>query len=431
MSVSASQSQEITPLGLPDAGGQPPDGNSPELENAEPTPVPDGGGDPEAPGPTSPQQSRRNSPRISKPPNCMEKFGGMIMKVFAHDAIYGSFVGPHPVQFLALCAPCRSKVDRKCLIPFSVASIATKTMYFIMLGIVTILAAFFIIPWPESLLSTKSTVISKFYPCQGKNLRNMAFNGGCEAHAGYFMVYRCFLAFATTMLFNSFVLSFVDSTSENPHRAKIHQGFWLYKYLLLAGLMAFYFLFLTGTNDKEGIFELFCSILGNIAHMIFSLVELTYIMDVVEFWVIANAQSGPWADFFYWCTTGIVSLCSLTLFIYICVEFSRKRTFVSGISGYFDNCVPGTMGDVDEAHAGMIAASFFTVLALIIAMCFKKKFKKYFRHVGWLQVAVISIFNFSYLWSALYSSPSMFNNNQQKTGVNFISKCSNKCNARS
>jgi len=58
--------------------------------------------------------------------------------------------------------------------------------------------------------------------------------------------------------------------------------------------MALYFLVFNGTTDEEGVFEFVCSILGNIAHFLFSLVELTYIMDIVEFFVIANSQSGPW-----------------------------------------------------------------------------------------------------------------------------------------
>ncbi|CAL8071950.1 unnamed protein product [Orchesella dallaii] len=406
--MSASNSQEITPLvSTPpppeDNSEVPPEGDSDPTAtgSGEGSPTLDpGGGDPEALKP------KKRTSRQQKPPNFCQKLGGVIMKIFAHDAIYGSFVGPHPVSFLSLCALCRGSCDRKCMIPFSVSSIATKTMYFLMLAVVTILSAFFIVPWPESLLTTQSTIISKFYPCQDKKIRNMDKNGGCHAHAGHFMVYRCFLAFATAMLTNSFVLSFVDSTSENPHRSKIHQGFWLYKYVYLGGLMAMYFLFLNGSTDPEGVFELVCSILGNVAHFLFSLIELTFILDIVEFWIITNKRSGAWAEFFYWCSTGVVSLCSLTMFIYICSEFSRERSFTGTGVGY-DNCVPGTMGDVDPSHAGMITASFFTILLLAFSMCFKRKFQQTFPNVGWLQVAVISLFNFSYLWSALYSSPNV------------------------
>jgi len=131
------------------------------------------------------------------------------------------------------------------------------------------------------------------------------------------------------------------------------------------------------------------------------------------------------------------------MFIYICDEFSRERTFSKpppgSPPGPYDNCVEGTSefksninlfyfkqraeiifarfsnfaieGTVDPSHAGMISASFFVVIALILVMCFKKRFRKTFPNVGWIQVAVLSLWNFSYLWSALYSSPSMLKQN--------------------
>lgn len=224
-----------------------------------------------------------------------------------------------------------------------------------MLGLVALLACFFIFPFASVSENDKVGTafrISSFYPCdpkQGKNITNSDKNGGCVAHAGYFMTYRLFLAFAVVMITNAFTMLDVTSTKDDPYRKRIHHGFWLYKYLYLLICMFFFFFFPTPGMDKEGYFEYTISIIGNLAHVIFSFFELTVILDVVEMWVVSSVVgSNGWNNFMYTLITCILLIMDVIAYIAIFTHFAFKLQF-NELELYKDTHILKTLGLLDLA----------------------------------------------------------------------------------
>lgn len=302
-------------------------------------------------------------------------------------------------------------------------------MNFIMLAVVSLLAAFFVVPYPTLGLNWSSTDISSFYPCQsGKMIKYKEANGGCEHHAGYFMAYRVYFAYVTFLFTNCLLMIRVSNTKDDPYRSKCHHGFWFYKYLYLTVLLFVFFFMLNGERDKEGIFEFTASIIGNVAHSIFSFIEVTFVLDLVELWVHENkTNKGRWNNFIYGGNTFLLFLFSAILYVKIWLEYSTQRIFSKEKAEWpdwpNDNCIDGEKRFPDWKHTGLILATTTVIILLIIVMTFRKLLgaDKRFPYTGWMQTAIMIIFNLSYLWSSLTNSSNIHSRPRCNTGIDFFS----------
>ena len=111
--------------------------------------------------------------------------------------------------------------------------------------------------------------------------------GDCKGHAGYFIVYRIFLAWIILLLALIFCTIGVMSSKETC-RPAVHQGFWLPKFFIFFGLCA-------ATNlliSVQGPFDETFMFVGLAATVIFSIPQLVSFLDMCDI-VVAYIKQHP------------------------------------------------------------------------------------------------------------------------------------------
>lgn len=196
-----------------------------------------------------------------------------------------------------------------------------------------LLSLFFASPWFVWLNDDKNnmyatmlnTGFDEIFLCKDKKEKGP---GGCLMHAGYYMTYRCFLAFAVIMLTNAFTMIDVTSTTDDPHRGRCHHGFWLYKYIFLISLLLIIFFAFNGITDPNSWFEYIVMLFGLCIHAMFNFFELIILMELVEILTIAmKTRKEHGGKFLYAMLTAITFVGDILAYGYIAVWYSFKRDF--------------------------------------------------------------------------------------------------------
>ena len=99
----------------------------------------------------------------------------------------------------------------------------------------------------------------------------------CSSILGYFAVYR--ICFALTCFYFLFMIIMMFVRNSRDPRAKIQNGFWFFKVLILIGLIvgAFYI-------PNDGTFETVFMYFGIVGGFLFILIQLILLVDFVHSW---------------------------------------------------------------------------------------------------------------------------------------------------
>ena len=99
----------------------------------------------------------------------------------------------------------------------------------------------------------------------------------CSSILGYFAVYR--ICFALTCFYFLFMVIMMFVRNSRDPRAKLQNGFWFFKFLILIGLVvgAFYI-------PNDGTFETIFMYFGIVGGFLFILIQLILLVDFVHSW---------------------------------------------------------------------------------------------------------------------------------------------------
>ncbi|CAG7836217.1 unnamed protein product [Allacma fusca] len=278
--------------------------------------------------------------------------------------------GPPPVD----CRCCRDETFRR-------ASVATRLLYLGCLAFVTIFACFFIINYGE--MAGKGMSALWFCRNGSELLEFDGYWGSCIGHAGYFMVYRIFLALVVPVILIGILVICVHSSTD-PCRPGVHQGFWLWKFLIFLALV-FVFAF-TVTVAGNAVFDESFMYFGLGATFLFSFPTLVFILDVCEIIVIKlkrSCSSRPFFFFVYSVLTLLVYLSGFGGLTILGFFYTERRTGMPGTLpfGSTEYCTHNIMLMVYALSVGV----FVTVIAGIRAVI---KHNRY-RNTGFLQAGVV------------------------------------------
>ncbi|CAF1414958.1 unnamed protein product [Rotaria magnacalcarata] len=203
----------------------------------------------------------------------------------------------------------------------------------------------------------------------------------CSKIVGFLAVYR--LSFGMTIFFFLLSLIMINVKTSRDFRAKIQNGFWAFKLLILIGfVIAAFFI------PNDGFAHAFM-IIGLIGGFMFILVQLLLSIDFVHSWNeswIERVESGSkkhlWGLLFF---TALFYGISLTGIILFYIYYAPDR-------------------NVCRLHTFFISFNLCSCLILSI-ISILPKVKEYNASIGLLQSSFVSLYVIYYTWSAMSSNP--------------------------
>jgi hypothetical protein len=212
--------------------------------------------------------------------------------------------------------------------------------------------------------------------------KKMCEHAGIDCHrgVGYLAVYR--VCFALTTFFLLFAVLMIRVQSSRDGRAKIQNGFWFFKYLILIGIAVGAFFFPPGFGNVWMYF-------GLIGGFLFILVQLVLIIDFVHSWAEAWVGNYEESENKFWYAALLVATAGM---------FIGALVFV--IIGY-----------VFYAHAaGCQLHQFFISFNLILCVALSglsvlPRIQGAIPRSGLLQASAISLYVMYLTWSAMSNSP--------------------------
>jgi len=202
----------------------------------------------------------------------------------------------------------------------------------------------------------------------------------CSKFVGYLAVYR--ICFALTAFFALLCLLMIKvSTSRDP-RAKIQNGFWFFKVLILVGISVGAFFI------PKGHFGTAWMVIGMIGAFIFLLIQLILIVDFAHAWNekwlenYEETQSKGWFAALMFCTC-FFYLISITLVVLFYIFYA-----------------PG------DCNLHKFFISFNLILCVIVSvMSILPGIQDANPRSGLLQSAVITLYTMYLTWSAMTNNP--------------------------
>ncbi|CEF63556.1 TMS1 [Strongyloides ratti] len=259
----------------------------------------------------------------------------------------------------SLCCSC---------MPTTKSSTTTRIMYVLMLLVGTIVSAIMLAPAVQEKLDKSS------WFCNGLGV-------DCKAVTGYQAVYRLCSALAT--FFGIFSVLMIGVKSSKDPRAGIQNGFWFFKYLMVAGIAVGYFM-ITSKSFSEPMM-----VIGMIGGCLFILIQLILIIDFAHGLAIYMINSyeesespRAWAFLLY----GFVILNYAVCIIGSIFIFKNYGGEGCGLPKF--------------------AIIFNIILCLAISVIsILPKIQENFPHSGLLQSSFMSMYTVYLTWSALTNNP--------------------------
>ena len=266
----------------------------------------------------------------------------------------------------AACSLCCS------VCPSAKNSTTTRIMYAVMVFVATIVCCIMLSPGIQQKLAKDE------WFCQGLD----KFAGvQCERATGFQAVYR--VCAGTAAFFFFFSLLMVGVKSSKDPRSSIQNGFWFFKYLLMAGLV-FGFFYIRSENLSTPLMWL-----GMIGGFLFILIQLILIVD------FAHGLAEGWLDKYEedesrWCYAGLLSF-----------TFSIFAVCLTGVVLLF---IFYTTGGTCALPKFVISFNLILCIGLS-ALSIMPFVQERMPRSGLLQAALISGYVIYLTWSALTNNP--------------------------
>uniref|UniRef100_A0A914PNS9 Uncharacterized protein n=1 Tax=Panagrolaimus davidi TaxID=227884 RepID=A0A914PNS9_9BILA len=142
--------------------------------------------------------------------------------------------------------------------PRTASSTTSRIMYALMLLVGTLVSCLMLAPWIQEKLASAN------WFCEQVNIN-------CSHATGFQAVYRLCAGMAT--FFFTFTLLMLGVKSSNDFRSKIQNGFWFFKYLIMAA-MIFGFFYIRSEHIAGPLMWI-----GMIGGFLFILIQLVLIID--------------------------------------------------------------------------------------------------------------------------------------------------------
>ncbi|BFZ11100.1 hypothetical protein BsWGS_14139 [Bradybaena similaris] len=247
-------------------------------------------------------------------------------------------------------------------------STASRIGYALLLFVGSIVAVFMLIPG----IRDKLDEIPALCDYVGKDK--------CDSVVGFLAVYR--VCFAMAMFFLLFCLLMIQVKSSQDPRAKIQNGFWFFKILIVVGICAGAFFI------PQGPFEHAWMVFGMIGGFLFILIQLVLLVDFAHGWAESWVEKYEETEskcyyfglFFFTIFFYTLSLVAVVLFYiyYAGGDCSLHKFFVS---------------------FNMILCVIMSVVAIL------PKVQEHQPRSGLLQSSVISAYVMYLTWSAMTNNP--------------------------
>lgn len=208
----------------------------------------------------------------------------------------------------------------------------------------------------------------------------------CSVFAGYSAVYR--VCFGFTCFFALFAVIMVNVQSSKDPRGGIQNGFWLFKFMGIVGIIVGAFFIPYGT------FETVWMYFGMIGAFIFIIIQLVLIVDLAHSWNESWVGKMEDSDGKGW----YCALLSSTLFNYLVA--------LAGFILFYIYYIGAGTGDSCGIHKFFISTNL--ILCFVIsAVSILPKVQEALPRSGLLQSSVISAYCCYLTWSGLTSNPNI------------------------
>jgi hypothetical protein len=241
-------------------------------------------------------------------------------------------------------------------------------MYALMLLVGTLVSCLMLAPWIQEKLASAN------WFCEQVNIN-------CSHATGFQAVYRLCAGMAT--FFFTFTLLMLGVKSSNDFRSKIQNGFWFFKYLIMAA-MIFGFFYIRSEHIAGPLMWI-----GMIGGFLFILIQLVLIIDfahgLAESWVSQAEESDSRA-----CIAGLISFTSSCYALGILSVVLMMIFYTTGGSCYLPKFI----------------ISFNLILCIIVSVIsILPSVQDHLPHSGLLQSSFISLYTMYLTWSALMNNP--------------------------
>jgi hypothetical protein len=252
--------------------------------------------------------------------------------------------------------------------PRTASSTTSRIMYALMLLVGTLVSCLMLAPWIQEKLASAN------WFCERVNIK-------CSHATGFQAVYRLCAGMAT--FFFTFTLLMLGVKSSNDFRSKIQNGFWFFKYLIMAA-MIFGFFYIRSEHIAGPLMWI-----GMIGGFLFILIQLVLIIDfahgLAESWVSQAEESDSRA-----CIAGLISFTSSCYALGILSVVLMMIFYTTGGSCYLPKFI----------------ISFNLILCIIVSVIsILPSVQDHLPHSGLLQSSFISLYTMYLTWSALMNNP--------------------------
>jgi len=256
-------------------------------------------------------------------------------------------------------------------------STSTKIVFSLFLLVGTIISWIMLAP------GLKTTLAKVPGLCDGVGIDHIAKTDSlikCEDVVGYEAVYR--VCFSMTMFFLLFAILMFNVKSSKDPRAKIQNGFWFFKLLILIGICIGAFFIPSGS------FVSVWMVFGMIGAFLFIFIQLILLVDFAHTWNESWIDNHEETDNKMW-------FCGLAFFTLL--FYGLYITFLSLQFIFYTNG-----GDKSSCDLPKFFLSFNIILCLIVSvLSILPKIQEGNNKSGLLQSSVISLYTLYLTWSAL------------------------------
>ncbi|XP_046543044.1 serine incorporator 5-like isoform X1 [Haliotis rubra] len=276
-------------------------------------------------------------------------------------------------QVACCCGPASCALCCKCL-PKINESTGSRIMYTIFFILVFVVACLMLSPQLEE-------VFRERVPAFNDTCVMLNVGPNCSRLMGYKAVYRLCLGVVIFHFLLMLLTPFVPSS--NHWRASVHNGYWIFKFLVLCGLCA-------GAFFIPSTYSLYWMYIGMAGGFLFIILQLILLVDFTHSWNAAwvGRKSG----------TGSRNNCGYAGTLMIAVIF-----FIIGVLGVVMLFVYYAPNDcnTNKIFIGINTGLCVTISIITLLPCTEK----FNPNAGMLQASVISLYVLYLTWSALTSEP--------------------------